>query len=215
MTDIITMPDELYRNTLVRFNPLHINTSAQASSFNPFGRTDGPSAVFWQVEMTFQISDPETYVLFRRFVMKLKGGKVLARIYDPQLTTAVFATQPRGAGGSGPVVNIEADAEAGDTTVQLRNLLPNEAVALMYGDHLGIGDNLYPVEDSVASDAGGLATVVLGIPLRMGVAEGDAVNLVKPTGLFRLVGGGDQLSMNLDHIGQPFALSFIEEPAFA
>jgi len=215
MTDIITMPDELYRNTLVRFNPTHLNASAQASAFNPFGRTDGPSAVFWQVEMTFQISDPDTYLKFRRFVMKLKGGKVLARIYDLQMTTAVYDTQPRGAGGSGPVVNIDAAGATGDETVTLRNLIPSQSVALMFGDQIGIGENLYPVLDSVASDAGGLATVTLGIPLRMGVAEGDPVNLVKPTGLFRLVAGGDQLAMSTEHIGQAFALSFIEEPEFA
>lgn len=215
MTDIITMPDELYRNTLVRFNPTHINTSSQASAFNPFGRTDGPSAIFWQVEMNFQVSERETYLAFRRFVMKLKGGKVLARLYDLQMVAHVMGSQPRGAGGVGSVVNIEADGAAGDETVTLRNLKPNESVALMYGDQIGIGENLYPVLDNVASDAGGLATVALGIPLRMGVAEGDAVNLVKPTGLFRLVAGGDQLAMSMEHIGQAFSLSFIEEPAFA
>ncbi len=215
MTDIITMPDELYRNTLVRFNPMHINTASQPSSFNPFGRTDGPSAVFWQVEMTFQISEPETYVMFRRFVMKLRGGKVLARLYDPQLLENVMGSQPRGSGGAGPVVNIETDADAGDETVTLRNLTASQAVALKYGDMLSIGENLHVVEDSAASDAGGLSTISIQPPLRMGVVEGDPVNLVKPTGLFRLTGGGDQLSMNLDHIGQPFALSFIEEPLFA
>lgn len=215
MIDTITMPDELYRTTLVRFNPLNINSVSGGSAFNPFNRSDGPSAIYWQVEMTFQISDMDTYRAFRRFVMKLRGGKVLARLYDPQQTTAFHSDQPIGAGGATSTVNVKADADAGATSITLKNLTASQAVSLAYGDYLGIGENLHVVEDNAPSDANGWSTVNIQPPLRMGVAEGDPVNLVKPTGLFRLTAGSDQLAANIQKVGEAFALSFIEEPMFA
>src|SRR5690606_28843127 len=115
----------------------------------------------------------------------------LVRLYDMQMIAHVMGSQPRGAGGAGPVVNVAADAAAGDETLVLKSLLPDQPVALMYSDQIGVGENLYPVLDSCPSDSAGEATVSLGIPLRQGAAAGDPVNLVKPTGLFRLTGGGD------------------------
>lgn len=215
MTDIITMPDELYRNTLVRFNPMHVNAASGGSAFNPFNRSEGPSAVFWQVDMTFSPMSPETYIAFRRFVWKLRGGKVLARLYDPTMLAEVEGTQPRGAGALTSTINIKTDALGGSETIVLKNLIVSQAASLKFGDMLGIGENLYVVEDSVPSDSNGWSSVNIQPPLRLGVVEGDPVNLVKPTGLFRLTAGGDQLGMTLDHIGQAFSLSFIEEPQFA
>lgn len=215
MTDIITMPEELYRNTLVRFNPAYINTASQGSAFNPFGRVDGPTAVYWQPELVFSISKPDTYIAFRRMVMKMRGGKTLLRLYDQQMTTAVFPTQPRGAGGTGPVVNVKNNAATGAEQITLKNLIPDQATALKYGDQLGIGENLYVVEDDAPSDSNGYAAVNIQPPLRMGVAANDPVNLVKPTGLFRLTGGGENLGMDVNRLGEAFTLNFIEEPMFA
>lgn len=215
MPDIVTMPDELYRVVLAKFNPGYLNASSGPSNFNPVASMNGPTAVFWQPEFTFAISDKETYLLYRRFVMKLRGGKVLARLYDPTMTEAVFGSQPRGAGGSGPVVNIAVAADAGDETVTLKNLVASQATAFKAGDMLGIGENLYPIEDDAPSDSGGETTVLLGIPLRFGVAVDDAVNTVKPTGLFRLISGGQDLSMDLNQVGQAFTLVFQEVPDFS
>lgn len=214
MPDIITMPDELYRVVLAKFNPGYLNTSSGPSSFNPIASINGPSAVFWQPEFTFAISDKDTFLLYRRFVMKLRGGKVLARLYDPTMTADVFGTQPRGSGGSGPVVNVAVNGEAGDETITLKNLVASQATALMAGDMLGIGENLYVVEDDVASDSSGEATVSIQPPLRFGVAVDDPVNTVKPTGLFRLISGGQDLSMDLNQVGQAFTLVFQEVPDF-
>lgn len=215
MTDIITMPDELYRSTSIRFNPMFINSVSPATPFNQSSKITGPSDQRWQVDMTMQISDLATFALFRRFVVKLRGGKVLARIYDLQMTTHFQTSQPVGSGASTSSVNLNADAAANAETITLRGLTASQSVALSAMDQLGIGENLHAVEDSVASDSGGLATVSIWPPLRVGVADGDAVNLVKPTGLFRLVAGGDQLGTNIDRLGDAFTLGFIEEPMFS
>jgi hypothetical protein len=214
MPDIISMPDELYRVVLAKFNPVYLNTSSGPSNFNPIQSMSGPSAVFWQPEFTFAVADKDTFLLYRRFVMKLRGGKTLARLYDPTMTDDVFSAQPRGAGGSGSAVNVSADADAGAETVTLKNLLTSRAIALMAGDMLGIGENLFIVEDDCPSDSGGEATVSIQPPLRHGIAEDDSVNLVKPTGLFRLVSGGQDLSMDLNQVGQAFTLVFQEVPDF-
>lgn len=215
MPSIVTMPDDLYRIASASFNPVYINTVSAGSSFNQSSRLDGPSSVFWKVDFSFVVSDRDTFTLYRRFVMKLRGGRVLARLYDPTMTADVQGTQPRGAGGAGPVVNVGADAVAGDEVLTISGLTISQAIALKAGDMLGIGENLHVVEDDAASDGSGLSTVALQPPLRAGVAVSDPVNLVQPTGIFRLTAGGDQLAMDLAHIGQAFTLSFIEEPDFA
>lgn len=209
------MPDELYRTTMIRFNPIFVHTVSPATPFNQTMKTTGPSDQRWQVDMLMQISNPATYALMRRFIVKQRGGKVLTRIYDLQMTTAFQTSQPVGAGAATSSVNLNADAAAGAETVTLRGLTASQSVSLSAMDQLGIGENLYAVEDSAASDSGGLATVNIWPPLRMGAADGDPVNLVKPTGLFKLVSGGDQLGSGLDKLGDAFSLSFIEEPMFS
>jgi hypothetical protein len=70
------------------------------------------------------------------------------------------------------------------------------------------------VEDDCPSDGAGEATVSIQPPLRFGVAVDDAVNTVKPTGLFRLISGWQDLAMDLNQVGQAFTLVFQEVPDF-
>jgi len=214
MPDIITMPDELYGFTQTKFNVVTLNTTSGPSSFNPILAINGPQAQFWALDLTFTLRDADDADALARFFLKLKGGKVLARIYDLARVARSGVTQPRGAGGAGPVVNIAADALAGADTIVLKNLLPSQAVALRYQDHLGIGENLYPIEDSTPSDSSGEASVKLGIPLWIGVAEGDAVNLVKPTGLFRVTQGDADLTRGDFYRSLPLTASFMQMPDF-
>jgi hypothetical protein len=214
MTDIITMPEGLYYFGGLRFNLISINASAGGSSFNPFTRSDGPSAEFWQIAASFGSMQDEQMDELQRFILRLRGGKVLARIYDCSRSTPGRDQQPMGAGGMGPVVNIDADATAGSETITLRSLLPNQPTALKALDHLGIGENLYTVADPAPSDAGGLSTIAIRPPLRAGVAAGDPVNLVKPTGLFRLTEGQDSFGIRPYMRSDEVTLSFIEEPMF-
>lgn len=212
MPDIITMPEALYRTSNVRFNPQYFNTQSGPGGFNPIASINGPSAVFWQVEFTFAAQTHADFLLYRRFVMKLRGGKVLARLYDPTMTAGMLGSQPQGSGGATSTINVAVDAEAGDETITLKNLVASQATAFISGDMLGIGENLYVVEDDCASDVGGEATVSIQPPLRLGVAEDDSVNTLKPTGLFRLISGGQDLALDVNSVGQSFTLVFQEVP---
>lgn len=214
MPDIITMPEALYRTSQAKFNPVYVNTASGPSGFNPISSVNGPTAVFWQPEFTFAISDPDTYLLYRRFVMKLRGGKVLCRLSDPTMWAEIFGSQPRGSGGATATVNVLSTGSAGDETVALQNLVASQATAFKSGDMLGIGENLYVVEDDVASNSSGEATVAIQPPLRFGVAEDDPVNTYRPTGLFRLISGAQDLTLTLDRVGASFTLVFQEVPDF-
>lgn len=212
MPSIVTMPEALYRTVSARFNPQYFNTQAGPGSFNPIASINGPSSVFWQAELSFAPQTPADFLLYRRFVMKLRGGKVLARIYDPTMTAEIMGDQPQGAGGTTTTVNIAVAAVAGAESITIKNLVASQAVAFQAGDMLGIGENLHVVEDDCASDSGGEATVLIQPPLRLNVAIDDAVTTVKPTGLFRLISGGQDLALDANRLGVSFTLVFQEVP---
>lgn len=214
MPTIITMPDALYRTVRARFNPTYLNQMSGPGAFNPIPAIDGSSNVYWQAELSFTVSNLATFLLFRRFVMKMRGGKVLCRIYDPTMTAEMQSSQPRGVGGVTTTVNVAANAVAGAYSVTLKNLEPSETGVFLAGDMIGIGENLFVIEDDANSDGDGEATVALGVPLRHGVAIDDPVTTVKPTGLFRIVSGGQDLGVGIDRVGEQFTLAFMEVPDF-
>lgn len=206
MTDVVTMSDQLYRLAQMRFNVQFLNTVASGSAFNPYAKVVGPSSAFWTADLTFIQMESDDLLELRRFIMKLQGGKVLARLYDKSREDLT------GSGGVTSTVNVATSAAAGATSVSLKNLIASQTVSLAGMDMIGIGENLYPVIDPVGSDVSGNATVNLGIPLRQGVATDDAVNLSKPTGLFRVVSGATDLTIGPPVYSQNLTLSFVEEP---
>lgn len=212
MPSIVTMPEGLYRTTSARFNPTYLNASSGPGSFNPLTTVNGPSAIYWQAEFSFAPQDVETFLLYRRFVLKLRGGKVLVRLYDPQMTAEIMGAQPRGFGGVSTTVNVAVAAAAGAETVTLKNLQTSKTGVFLAGDMLGIGENLHVVEDDCNSDSGGEAAVLIQPPLRLGVAVDDAVTTVKPTGLFRVISGMTDPGLDLNRVGQAFTLVFQEVP---
>jgi hypothetical protein len=214
MVDIITMPDSLYMLSSQKFTVATLNTTSGPSSVNPLIRVDGPSAQIWQVEMTFVPRQEDDLDELHRFVMRLKGGKVLARLYDASRQARTGRTQPRGAGGATSTVNVLTDAVAGSETIQLKNLLPGQAKALASIDHLGIGENLHAIVVPGPSDGSGQGGFTIWPPLRKGVAVNDPVNLVLPTGLFQLTGGSTDLTVGGGGISQPLTLTFVESPDF-
>jgi len=214
MVDIITMPDSLYMLSSQKFTVATLNTTSGASSFNPLIRVDGPSAQFWQVEMTFIPEQDDQVDELHRFIMRLKGGKVLARLYDANRGPWGGRTQPRGAGGITSTVNIAVAAAAGAETLQLKNLVASQAKALASMDHIGIGENLHAIVVPSPSDAGGVAGFSIWPPLRQGIAVDDPVNLVLPTGVFQITGGATDLTIGGGGVSQPLTLTFIESPDF-
>lgn len=215
MPDIITMPAELYNFAALRFNLATINTKAEASAFNPFSRVDGPSLELWQVEMTLNPMTGDDLDSCERFLSALRGGKVLCRIYDQRRVAGNGRTQPQGAGGSGPVINVAAVVAAGDESATFKNLLTSEAIALKSMDQFQVGENLYRVQDSGPSDGSGEGTFSFRPAARFGWAIDDPITLVQPTGLFRLTSGEMDFGVGRSLISEPFTLSFTEEPDFA
>lgn len=213
MPDIITMPEAIYRVAAMRFNPMFVNLESPGTPFNPSARITGSSAVFWQVEFSLtpmaggNTSNDELASL-RRFLMKLRGGRVLTRLYDPSRLS------PRGAGGTSTTVNVKTAGVAGAESITLKNLLPSEATVFKAGDFFGLGENLHMIEDNASSDSNGEATVYFNPPARKSFAAGDAVQLLKPTGLFRLTAGDTALMISPPIVSDALTLSFTEEPSF-
>jgi hypothetical protein len=215
MVDVITMPESLYVFGSARFNLVTVNTSTDPNAFAPMARVGGPSVAFWRAELNFRPREGRTDIdELMGFVLRLKGGRVLARIHDPFRVARAGETQPRGAGGTGPVVNVAADAAAGAETITLGGLVASQASSLMLMDQLGIGENLHAVIGPGPSDGDGEGTFSIWPPLRKGVAEGDPVTLVAPTARFRLIKGGEDLTQfGRGHTyAEAVSLSFVEEP---
>ncbi|CAN7585935.1 hypothetical protein LJR016_004321 [Devosia sp. LjRoot16] len=216
MPDIITMPDALYAFSELAFNLVTVNTASGPSAFNPIASVNGPSAEYWEVEMTFVPLTGDDLDEMERFISANRGGKVLVRIYDKRRAAFGGRSQPRGAGGAGPVINVAADVAGGAETVTFKNLTPSRAVALKAMDQFRVGENLYRIQDSGASDVGGEGTFSFRPAARHGWAEDDPVALVLPTGLFRMVGGetGFGIGNSPRLISRPLTLNFREDPDF-
>lgn len=204
---IHTFPDSLWHVAQLTFTLQAISATSPQSAFNPLTFTDGPLSEFWQVSATIAAQDGDDWREVAALLRKLRGRRNKIKLYDPSRSL-------RGFGGASPVLNIDADAVAGATSITINGLTASKAVALAADDVIGIGDNLYAVSDDAASDIAGNATVSILPPLRQGVAVNDPVNTLEPTGLFQLVGGGDSGVVVPGNIRQPLSLQFMEDPDF-
>jgi hypothetical protein len=189
---IYTFPASLWHIAQVSFTLQSLSSSSPQSAFNPFMFTDGPTTEFWQVNVTLTPQSDDDWREVAALLRKLRGRRNKVRLYDPSRAL-------RGAGASGPTINIAADAAAGATSIEVTGLTASQAVALAADDLIGIGENLHAVSDDAPSDASGNATLSVLAPLRQGVMAGDPVTLPSsdlesvsgPTGLFQLVAGAD------------------------
>lgn len=208
MAPAITMPDECYHFSSMQFNLVTLSTQSGPGSFNPITRVAGPSAYFWRAVLSFTPKGFEDVDELERFLTRLKGGAVFARIYH------VLRVAPKGAGGITSTINIRDGAAAGASSLVFKNLQPSQPLALKAMDHIGIGENLHRIVDSGSSDAAGEGAFEIWPPLRTGVAEDDPVNLSKPTGLFAMTDGQDSLSIAPPFIYQGMTLTFQEVADF-
>lgn len=215
MPDIISLPDVLYSFAELRFNLVTANTVSGPSSFNPITSMTGPSAEYWQVGATFNSMQGDNLDELERFISACRGGKVLVRLHDKRRTAFAGRTQPQGAGGVGPTINVAADVAAGDESVTFKNLATSELVALKAMDQFQVGNNLYRIQDSGPSDSGGEGTFSFRPAARNGFAVDDAVTLVQPKGLFRLTGGETDFGVGRSLISSPLPLTFQEVPDFS
>lgn len=210
---IITMPDELMSFAELRFNLVTVNVLTAASPFNPLPRVTGPSAEYWQVEMVLTPLRGDDFDAAERFLSNCRGGKNQVRIYDRRRVAGNGRTQPQGSGGLTSTINVAVAVAAGAEGATLKNLTTSQAIALKAMDQFQVGNNLYRVQDSTSSDSGGQATVSFRPAARHGWAVDDAVTLVKPAGLFRLVSGDLDFGVGSGPlISRPLSLSFREDP---
>ena len=213
MMAILTPPSSFCGPLNVNMMLSPIVTTSPASSFNGRQRVSGPISEFWRAVVTLKGARPGTvddagWRDTAAFIMSLRGGENRVRLYDPRRSPM------RGAGSVTDTAAVGAAATAGATTLTLKGLIASQAVSLAADDHLSIGENLYTVTAHTGSNVSGQATVSLLPPLRYGVAENDAVSLYRPTGVFRLVGGWQDLTV--PHYGRagPLTLEFFEDPEF-
>lgn len=210
---IITMPDELMSFSELRFNLVTVNVLTAQSPFNPLPRVSGPSAEYWQVDMVLTPLRGDDFDAAERFLSNCRGGRNQVRIYDRRRVAGNGRTQPQGAGGATSTINVAAAVAAGAETATLKNLTTSQAIALKAMDQFQVGNNLYRMQDSAASDSGGQATVSFRPAARHAWAVDDPVNLVKPAGLFRLIAGDLDFGVGSGPlISRPLSLSFREDP---
>lgn len=186
---------------------ISMTAKSPVSAFNQRQYVNSPISEFFQAEITLPSRKDGEWRDTSAFLMRLRGGVNKCRLYDPYRPL-------RGAGGLASTVNINAAAVAGATTIVLKNMVASQASSLKADDMFGIGENLYLVTSDASSDAGGLTSVSFLPPLRVAVAEDDAVNLLNPTGLFTLTSGLEGLSASHSGFSSQLTLKFMEDPDF-
>lgn len=211
---ILTPPSTFCGPLNTIFTLSALPTASPVSSFNQRQTVSGPISEFWRATVVIHGAGAGTTAKpgwrdTASFINSLRGGVNRVRLFDPR-------RQPiRGVGGALPTLALDSTYPAGVTTIRIKGLVPSQLVGLARDDHFSIGENLYSVIENVGSDANGEATINFLPPLRAGVLENASINLIKPTGVFRLVGG--YMDMSVPHYGrtQPMALEFFEDPEWA
>lgn len=147
------------------------NGFTQRGPAGPAGRVDRPGN-HWAMDITFPPMKPDTA---RKFTSRMTWAmSENLRIEVPLLGLK------QGAPGS-PVVG---GAGQTGTTLNVRGLNPGYVVKEGYWLHIedaGGQRCLHQVRTAVAADATGLAALTIWPALRLPFADGDAVNLSKPT----------------------------------
>lgn len=210
---ILTPPSTFCGPLNTAFNLAPLVTTSPVSSFNQRSTVSGPISEFWKATVTLHGSRAGTTTKngwrdTAAFINSLRGGENTVRMFDPRRYPM------RGKGSALGTAALDASYPAGATTIRLKGLTASQLVALAQDDHFGIGENLYTAIANSGSDGSGEATISFLPPLRAGVAENDAVNLVKPTGVFMFMGGWSDASV--PHYGtmQAMTLEFFEQPEF-
>jgi len=113
------------------------------------------------------------------FLMELRGMLNPFQLGDP------LKPVPRGSGKGVPVVDT-ANNFAGAQVLLTRGWPVSSWRLLMDGDYIQVGYRLHRVINPVNSDAAGKASIAIWPSLREAPANGQAIILSNPKGLFRL-----------------------------
>jgi hypothetical protein len=140
-----------------------------------------PAADRW----TFQIELPKmpraVAVNWIAFLASLQGMQNVFQIGDP------LGKIPAGAASGQPVVAAGSGLNAvGAVALQTRGWTANIYRQLMPGDYIQVGVRFYQIMAQVNADPSGNATLAIWPSLRETPADGTAISLVNPVGVFRL-----------------------------
>lgn len=108
-------------------------------------------------------------------------------------------TGPHGSVKGQPLVNGLQSPMA--TTLVTKGWTPNSYRLLLPGDYLQVGFRLHRVLDVVNSDANGDATISIWPSLRDTLADGQAIVLNEPVGLFRMADNKQSMLVDETRMG--------------
>ena len=143
---------------------------------------------------------------FISFLMALRGRANAFQVGDP------VREHPAGyLNGSLPVVDgASASNVAGGETLVVKGLKPNEAGVFVSGDWLQLGYRLHRNLSRVTADANGRAVLNIWPSQRVKPADGLAVIVNKPKGLWRLAANDRSWSVDTGSFATSISMQVVE-----
>lgn len=139
------------------------------------------SGDFWDATITLPSMTAAIAGPWEGFLGELRGRANVFQLVDPRRIA------PLGSGQGQPVVAAGTGLNlTGTTALSTRGWRVSTSRLLLRGDRFQVGYRLYMVCEDVASDGSGNATITVWPSLRESPADGTALILAKPAGLFRL-----------------------------
>jgi hypothetical protein len=140
-----------------------------------------PAADRWSFEIQLPKMPRAVAVNWIAFLAALQGLQNVFQIGDP------MGKRPLGAALGAPVAIAGTGLNTvGAVSLSTRGWTANKYGQLMPGDYLQIGLRFHQVTAQVNSDASGNAAIAIWPSLRETPADGTAIGLINPVGVFRL-----------------------------
>jgi hypothetical protein len=140
-----------------------------------------PAADRWSMQVQLPKMARVTAMPWIAFLAALQGMQNVFQFGDPLGQRAI------GLADGAPVVAASSGANAmGSVTLATRGWTANKYGQLQPGDYIQVGLRLHQVTAQVNSDSAGNATIAIWPSLRETPADGTALILVNPVGVFRL-----------------------------
>jgi hypothetical protein len=153
-----------------------------AANRSPFtGRTQvqvWPGADFWDASIALPQMDAAAAARWTAFLGECRGMTNVFYLFDP------LRRHPLGSAAGAPLVSGVNPAMA--TVLHTKGWTPNAAGVLLAGDQCQVGVRLLRVLNTVNADGNGNASIDIWPSIREATADGDAITLTNPKGLFRL-----------------------------
>ncbi len=174
-----------------------------ASTTSPFTATSQtqiwPGADWWDADVQLPKMFPAQAAAWRAWLAALQGKANVFMLGDPTRRQPINPVS-----SSTPVINTSGEPSpmniAGSSNIYTRGWRPSQARILSPGDHIQIGLRLHVVLQAVTSDARGNAAINLWPTLREQPADGAAIILNNPMGLFRLADNARRLSLDVTRL---------------